>query len=216
MQNIVQKNNVHLHGQIAEPFIHSHTSHGMKIFSTKIKVNRLSGFLDMIPLMVPEELLYGNWKEHSQVGMFVSVFGSIRSFSAEVDGRTRLHVFVYADVIGLDTRQKWANNVSLDGYICKAPIYRRTPRDMEICDTMLAVNRKHGKRSYIPVIYWDELARSASHCSVGDMIRLDGRIQSREYTKILSDGTTEHRTCYEISAQSLQVLKEAETKSVRI
>lgn len=216
MQNISQINNAHLSGQITEPFMLNHTSHGVNIFSTKIKVKRLSGCFDVIPVMVPEYVLYGDWRVNNPVGMFASAWGSIRSFNAKTDGRTRVNIFVYVDNITLNARSIWRNYISFYGYLCKPPTYRRTPRNARICDTMLVVNREHGKRSYIPAICWDELAENASRCSVGDLISLGGRIQSREYTKRFPDGTAKQRVCYEVSAESFLVVKDTKKIGVRI
>ena len=75
------------------------------------------------------------------------------------------------------------NQIYLDGYICKPPVYRKTPLGKEVADLLIAVNRPYGKSDYIPCICWGRNARFVSSFEVGNHIQIWGRIQSREYTK---------------------------------
>ena len=100
--------------------------------------------------------------------------------------------------------QEKSNAIFLDGYICKPPVYRKTPLGREIADLLIAVNRPYGKSDYIPCICWGRNARYASAFQVGGHVLIWGRIQSREYVKRLSEEETEKRTAYEISVSKLE------------
>ena len=68
-----------------------------------------------------------------------------------------------------------ANEIFLEGFVCKKPNYRKTPFGREIADVMLAVNRPYGKADYIPCIVWGRNARYVESLEVGECIRLYGR-----------------------------------------
>ena len=95
----------------------------------------------------------------------------------------------------------------MEGYICKQPVYRKTPLGREIADLLLAVNRPYGKSDYIPCICWGRNARYASGFEVGEHVQVLGRIQSRDYVKKISELETETRTAYEVSVSKLECLE---------
>ena len=96
------------------------------------------------------------------------------------------------------------NDVVLEGPICREPTYRRTPLGREICDVMLAIPRAFRRGDYLPCILWGRTALEASRCHTRDILQIQGRLQSRIYTKITENGS-EERTAYEISALTVQI-----------
>ena len=146
----------------------------------------------MKPFFLPEE--------NSQL----LVTGQVRSYNKVVDGAGRLMVTLFAQSLALSPDNDTLNRVTLTGALCKPPIYRSTPFGREICDMMLAVNRAFGKSDYIPCIAWGRNAQYASRFSVGDRVRLTGRLQSREYQKLLENGEYLLRNAYEVSCFTLE------------
>lgn len=197
-----------LEGRIISGFTFSHELFGEKFYMTMIEVMRLSGTKDVIPVMISERLINVN---ANCFGAFVRILGQFRSYNKHEHDRNRLvlsifakEVFVFDDKwVGSDT-----NEIYLEGYICKPPVYREAPLEREISDLLIAVNRPYGKSDYIPCICWGRNARFASGLEVGTRLRMQGRIQSREYVKRLSDTEGETRTAYEVSIQRMEVVNE--------
>lgn len=197
---IIENNQILLTGTIATPFSFSHESHGEKFYITYLSVMRFSGNQDLIPVMVSDRLtdttkdLTGEWAR---------VEGSYRSQNFDANGKRKLVLNAFAasfDVSG-DFEKDDENDVYLEGFVCKPPVYRVTPLGREIADLLIAVNRPYGKSDYIPCIFWGRNARFASTCDVGTKLIVYGRIQSREYTKYVGEGVEhEIRTAYEVSA----------------
>ena len=100
------------------------------------------------------------------------------------------------------------NQIFLDGFICKKPVYRMTPLGREIADILLAVNRAYGKSDYIPCICWGRNARYAGSLEVGGHIQLWGRIQSRQYQKRVSEDEVVNRVAYEISVSKIECIED--------
>jgi single-stranded DNA-binding protein len=139
------------------------------------------------------------------------VNGQFRSYNRHEEDRNRLVLSVFAREISFVEEEldgAKTNNILLDGYICKAPVYRKTPLGREIADLLLAVNRPYGKSDYIPCICWGRNARYASSFEVGEHVQVLGRIQSREYVKKLSEVETEKRVAYEVSVSKLECVGE--------
>ena len=169
-----------------------------------LEVSRLSEQSDIIPLMISERLL--NVGE-DYIGCTVEATGQFRSYNRHEGTRNRLVLSVVVREISFMeefTDYTKTNQIFLDGYICKIPIYRKTPLGREIADILLAVNRPYGKSDYIPCIAWGRNARYASGFEVGARVRIWGRVQSREYTKKLSDSECEKRVAYEVSVSKLE------------
>jgi len=163
-------------------------------------VNRLSSQQDMIPVTIPDELI----KEHNiKDGTELTIKGQYRSYNKLINGRSKLMLTVVAKEVMDKAPIDNPNIVELSGYICKAPVYRTTPFNREIADVLLAVNRVFAKSDYIPTIAWGRNARMVQEMAVGEKLNLSGRIQSREYTKRLENGTTETRQAYEVSINQL-------------
>lgn len=175
-----------------------------------VKVKRLSESYDIIPVMVSERLLdvTGNY-----IGAYICVNGQFRSYNRHEERKNRLVLSVFArEVEFLEDLEESSrtNQIFLDGYICKEPIYRRTPLGREIADVLLAVNRPYGKSDYIPCICWGRNARYASSFRVGERCAIWGRIQSREYMKKLDEDNVEKRVAFEVSVSKLELVCEEE------
>ena len=184
---VIENNQVTIMGEIVSDFSFSHEIFGEGFYLADIRVKRLSESYDEIPLMVSERLLdvKGDYK-----GMYVSVNGQFRSYNRHEERKNRLVLSVFArEIAFVDEVEESAksNQIYLDGYICKEPIYRKTPLGREIADVLLAVNRPYGKSDYIPCICWGRNARYANQFKVGERCAIWGRIQSREYMKKLSE-----------------------------
>ena len=105
-----------------------------------------------------------------------------------------------------------SNEVVLNGYICKKPIYRQTPFGREIADILLAVNRAYNKSDYIPCIAWGRNARFCQNLEIGTEIKVIGRVQSRTYEKKFEDGTSETRIAYEVSIGSMEIINKDDSE----
>ena len=201
---VIENNQVTVMGEIVSNFTYSHEIFGEGFYMVDVKVQRLSESFDIIPVMVSERLIdvHGDYK-----GMMICVNGQFRSYNRHEERRNRLVLSVFArEVEFIDSLEESAksNMIFLDGYICKEPIYRKTPLGREIADLLLAVNRPYGKSDYIPCICWGRNARYASAFQVGGHVLIWGRIQSREYVKKISEEETQKRIAYEISVSKLE------------
>lgn len=189
-----------------EPKI-SHQIEGENFYEFMVEVERLSKIKDLIPVTVSERTLLGR---SLKVGDFVKVSGEYRSYNKLLDEKSRLILHLFAkelDVLQDEKQQTFVNEVKLTGYVCKEPIYRKTPFDREICDVLLAVNRpSFHKSDYVPCIMWGRNARFMANQGIGCKIDLVGRIQSREYTKVLEDGSSVSKIAYEVSCQRIALL----------
>ena len=173
----------------------SHENHGKKFYRFTLEVPRLSGTVDLLPIVAEESIL--NSMDLSG-GEMITVTGQIRSHNVRSDGIRRLLIFVFATSIICEDGEP-INDVVIQGPLCKDPVYRRTPLGREICDVMLAVPRAFSRADYLPCILWGRTALEASNCHTRDIVRIYGRLQSRIYTKVTEEGS-EERTAYEISA----------------
>ena len=205
---VIENNQVTVMGEIVSDFSFSHEIFGEGFYLVDMKVKRLSESYDVIPLMVSERLIDvdGDYK-----GMFVSVNGQFRSYNRHEERKNRLVLSVFArEIEFVETVEESSktNQIYLDGYICKEPIYRKTPLGREIADILLAVNRPYGKSDYIPCICWGRNARYANHFKVGERCAVWGRIQSREYMKKLSEEEVEKRVAFEVSVSKLELMEE--------
>lgn len=206
--NNIENNQVTICGEIAGELVFSHEVYGEKFYLTDVLVRRLSGACDAIPITVSERLIDVT---QNYIGQYVCVSGQFRSYNRHDEKKNRLVLSVFAQE--LEFAEKLMDNVNqifLDGYICREPIYRKTPLGREIADMIVAVNRSYGKSDYIPCIAWGRNARYASCLDVGTNIKVCGRIQSREYQKRISDTETETRVAYEVSVSKVEVVDETD------
>ncbi len=204
---IIENNQVTIMGEIASPFIFSHEVYGEGFYMVDVHVKRLSNSEDNIPLMISERLIDVS---QDYTGEFIMVNGQFRSYNRHDEQKNRLVLSVFVrevEFIEEELDGAKTNNIFLDGYICKLPVYRKTPLGREIADLLLAVNRPYGKSDYIPCICWGRNARFASGFEVGEHVQIIGRIQSREYIKKLTETETEKRVAYEVSVSKLECLE---------
>lgn len=199
------ENQIILRGALTELPQFSHENHGKRFYRMVLSVARLSGTEDLLPVVAEERVL--NAVDLSG-GSMLRIEGQIRSHNIRQDGTRRLLIFVFASCITAEEGE-CVNDVILCGPLCRAPVYRRTPLGREICDVMLAVPRAFHRADYLPCILWGRIAQQAAPRAVGDVLRICGRLQSREYTKLTPKGT-ETRTAYEISALSAQIIERTE------
>ena len=201
---IIENNQVTIMGKVATEFSFSHEVFGEGFYMVEVEVNRLSNSEDRIPLMISERLIDVT---QDYTGEYIMVHGQFRSYNRYEEQKNRLVLSVFVREISFMEEEPdgtKTNSIWLDGYICKEPIYRKTPLGREIADLLLAVNRPYGKSDYIPCICWGRNARYASGFEVGEHVQLLGRIQSREYVKRISDTETEKRVAYEVSVSKLE------------
>ena len=162
-------------------------------------MQRLSGQADIIPIVVNKKLLVLN---EITMGKLISVKGQFRSHNQILDGKRKLVLMVFAKEVGEFDQEQNSNVIELEGYICKPAIYRTTPFAREICDVLIAVNRNYNKSDYIPCIAWGTNAQIVSNLSVADKLKIQGRVQSRNYNKAVGDDVVT-KTAYEVSISKL-------------
>lgn len=193
-------------GKIASDFTFSHQVFGEGFYTLELVVKRLSDSEDRIPLMVSERLIDVT---QNYEGEYIQVQGQFRSYNRHEEKKNRLVLSVFVRELSFVDEiddSMITNQIFLDGYICKPPVYRKTPLGREIADLLLAVNRPYGKSDYIPCICWGRNARYASAFEVGGHVLIWGRIQSRDYMKKVSETESEKRTAYEISVSKLEYM----------
>ena len=181
----------------------SHENHGKNFYRFSLEVPRLSGTVDVLPVITNEALL--NELDLSG-GSMLTVCGQVRSHNIRENGIRRLMIFVFATGIVAEEGDP-INEVTVSGPLCKEPIYRRTPLGREICDVMLAVPRIFRRADYLPCMLWGRTAQELSECHVRDRVQIFGRLQSRPYTKLTEEGPVE-RVAYEISALTADILEQ--------
>lgn len=203
---IIENNQVTIIGEVASEFVFSHEVFGEGFYMVDVLVRRLSNSDDRIPLMISERLI----DVHQDYrGEYIMVAGQFRSYNQHEEQKNRLVLSVFVREVSFVEEEidgAKTNTILLDGYICKKPIYRKTPLGREIADLLLAVNRPYGKSDYIPCICWGRNARYASGFEVGEHVQIIGRIQSREYVKKITEMETEKRIAYEVSVSKLECI----------
>jgi len=222
-KGIPEQNNIaKISGVIANKPVFSHEAFGERFFSFGVNCKRTSGMLDTIQVLLSEHLFP---VESLKEGQYVYTEGQFRSHNLMLEnGRSQLRLVLFAakfstvdgsgKLTGPDFGEDFetpsfsedVNEIVLDGFICKPPIYRLTPMKREIADVMLAVNRSYNKSDYIPCVSWGRNAKFCGRCAVGDRIVITGRIQSRSYQKTLPNGNVENRVAYEVSCSSFELL----------
>lgn len=206
-------NKAFVSGRIEAEFEYSHEVMWEKFYRTRVRVKRLSGTEDLVPIMVSDFLIEQEMMKKSLEGKWVEVAGQFRSHNKEgKDGRKHLELFLFVTAINIyeneDELEEVTNSnlIFLDGYLCKPPVLRETPLGRQITDLFIAVNRAYGKSDYIPCIAWGRVAQWVSECEVGNRVQLYGKIQSREYFKRYSKDSEagEFKSAYEISVMRIQ------------
>lgn len=221
--NYSDNNHLILVGKVTSDKVFSHEIYGEKFYSFDLSVPRLSGNDDIIPITISERLLM---EEDLAIGKKVVIEGQFRSYNSYENERNRLVLTVFAKEIKFAENQEEeievskdnsTNEVLLNGFICKTPIYRQTPFGREISDLLLAVNRAYNKSDYIPCIAWGRNARFCQNIPVGTEVKILGRVQSRKYEKKYEDGTVQVKVAYEVSVSSLEIInKDDEEKTADV
>lgn len=203
MNELNNNNKVILVGTIISKFTYSHEVFGEKFYMVNLSVERKSGTADIIPLMISERTIDVT---ADFIGCVVKVEGYYRSYNHHDGKKHYLKLSVFVTEIE-DAGQLGDNNVIvLEGFLCKKPVYRKTPMGRDITDFLFAVNRAYGKSDYIPCIAWGRNAGYMSKFDIGTKLRVEGRIQSRTYNKKLSENEFEERTAYEVSVNKFAIL----------
>lgn len=213
LDKVIENNQVNIIGEVVSEFKFSHEVFGEGFYLVDVSVNRLSEMVDIIPLMISERLLDVT-KDYR--GMKIEVSGQFRSYNRHEDTRNKLILSIFVRELQfleddeMPEEQSKANQIFLDGFVCKPPTYRKTPLGREIADILIAVNRPYGKSDYIPCIAWGRNARYAAGIEVGGHLQIQGRVQSREYTKKISDEEVEKRVAYEVSVCKIDIVDDEE------
>ena len=198
MRTSWNENHAVLRGTAAAEPVFSHTNHGVDFFLFPLTVPRLSGTEDRLNVVAPAPLLADF---PLTPGRQVEVAGEVRTFNNRTGPGSRLVITLLARAL-TETEEPPCNQLTLSGVLCKPPILRRTPLGREICDLMLAVNRRYGRADYLPCIAWGALAQRCAGLAVGDGVALEGRLQSRLYQKVV-EGAVQERTAFEVSVTTL-------------
>ena len=198
-------NTITLRGSLQELPQFSHENHGKQFYRFILEVPRLSGAVDLLPVIADKELLN---EIDPTAGALLTVTGQIRSHNLRTESKRHLLIFVFATTIIAEDGVP-VNDVVIDGILCKEPIYRRTPLGREICDIMLAVPRAFRRADYLPCILWGRTAQEIARGYTGNRVHIEGRLQSRTYTKLTENGP-EERIAYEISGLSAALTDEPE------
>lgn len=197
-------NHIRLCGTLDSAPVFSHENHGRQFYSFFLAVERLSGTLDRLRVLADRTLL---GEADCAWGERVLVTGQVRSYNQVTETGRHLIISVLAESLELSDEEP-DDRVTLTGTLCRDPVYRRTPLGREICDGMLAVSRSCRRTDYLPCIFWGRTARQIAGLTAGARITLTGRLQSREYVKVLPEGASERRTAYEISAVTAELTRD--------
>lgn len=206
MENYNENNNIKIGGMVVSEPEFSHELYEEKFYRFYIETKRLSNYTDKLPVIVSERLVQIDALKN---GDLLEIVGQFRSYNQLIDNRSKLVLSIFAkEVEKVDNEDILTlNEATFIGYICKNPIYRKTPLGREIADVLIAVNRSYKKSDYIPCILWGRNAKFCETLSVGSMVKLTGRIQSRNYEKKLEDGTVIPKVAYEVSISKFSIAK---------
>lgn len=214
VDNLISTNRVYIEGVVAADLTFSHEMYGEGFYNLRVQVPRLSETSDYLPMTVSERLLSN---VDVSVGKMIKIEGQLRSYNKFIDGANRLILTIFArDIKSIEEISKSPNQIFLDGFICKAPVFRTTPFGREITDLLVAVNRPYNKSDYIPAIAWGRNARFSNMLEVGSHIKLWGRIQSRDYEKKLSEENIIKKTAFEVSVSKMEKVDEEKAEQENI
>lgn len=217
VDKIIETNMVRIVGRVISDKEFSHEMYGEKFYVFELEVPRLSSSVDVLPITISERLLFNI---EFNLDQYVIIEGQLRSYNRYINTNNKLVLTIFAREIFVPDEEELAdilkkpNEIYLDGYICKKPVYRTTPFGREITDILLAVNRPYNKSDYIPCIAWGRNARFCENLAVGDHIKLWGRIQSREYQKRLATGDVESKVAFEVSMSKLEFMENENNRTL--
>lgn len=198
----MESNLAEICGAVLTELKFSHKTYGEIFYTFVLGIERRSGYIDEINIMVSERLIFDN---PPRINDYIEIKGQVRTYNELLAGRNKLNVVVFAKEIYTSENFGYNENyVYLEGFLCKEPVKRTSPLGRDICDLMLAVNRMYNKSDYVPCIAWGRNAGYAESLSVGTKLSIEGRIQSREYRKKLEDGTSETRKAFEVSIVKIE------------
>lgn len=202
-QDLRQNNTINVIGEILSDYELSHEVYGEKFYNFELGTSRLSNTSDILPVTISERLIEN---DKFKKGVIVNIAGQIRSYNNFTSQKNKLVLTIFTKDISIaeENDNINPNQVILNGFICKPPVYRKTPFGREIADILLAVNRSYNKSDYIPSIAWGRNAKFAANLNVGDNIKIWGRMQSRTYQKKYETGEIIEKTAYEVSISKLE------------
>ena len=134
LDKVIENNRVSNIGEVVSEFEFSYEVFGEGFYLVNVSVNRLSDMVDIIPLMISERLVDVT-KDYR--GRKIEVSGQFRSYNRHEELKNRLVLSVFVreiEFIEEETEEMKSNQILLDGYICKDPIYRKTPLGREFAD----------------------------------------------------------------------------------
>ena len=210
MENLITNNYAAAVGDLQSEFSYSHESYGECFYSFTIRIPRLSDSADIITVTASERILCD---EDYKIGDRIKITGQFRSYNNYTDVGNKLILTLFAKTIEKAPDERYMNEIELNGFLCKQPVYRTTPFGREITDMLLAVNRTHNKSDYIPCIVWGRNAKFAQKLNVGDNIIVSGRMQSREYQKKVEDDVIT-KTAYEVSVSKIETENQPKINSI--
>lgn len=204
----IENNTVTIIGKVASKLNFSHEVYGEGFFNFMLEVPRLSDVNDLLPVTISERLIQNIQFEE---GVCFEIEGQFRSYNSYNNESNKLMLTVFArDIKPVEdmSKVKNPNQIFLNGFVCKKPIYRTTPFGREICDVLLAVNRQYNKSDYIPCIAWGRNARYSENINVGENIKVWGRVQSRNYQKKLENNQVVNKVAYEVSVIKMEIVSD--------
>ena len=202
----MENNNVKISGKIISDLKLSHEVYGEKFYKFYIKSERLSNQEDILPVIISERML--NLDELSK-DKNVRINGQFRSYNKQGENGNKLVLSVFVKDIDFiqDEDSLTLNDANFIGYVCKNPIYRKTPLGREIADVLIAVNRTYKKSDYIPCILWGRNAKFCENVEVGTKVKINGRVQSRNYEKKINETNIIKNTAYEVSVSKFAIFE---------
>lgn len=214
-ESLLDNNLVTVSGKIYSDPVVSHEVYGETFYNFTLEIPRLSSSEDKVPITVSERLIE---IKKIKVGQRVMLDGQFRSYNNYKSNGNKLILTVFARDIKFisEDEDEGKNSIFLNGFLCKKPIYRTTPFGREISDILLAINRNYGKSDYIPCIAWGRNARYTNSFTLGENVKVWGRIQSREYQKKLDSGEVDTRIAYEVSVSKLEICEDESDKDKEV
>lgn len=196
---------IHVSGTVVGNLVFDHVTHDDKIYKGYIKVDRTHSVnSDTLMFFVNENIIdvAADWD-----GYWLDINGSLRAYRISENSEKKAYkAIIYAHELASEiAAAEDCNTVELKGDIVSEPKLRTTPSGKVICDFMLSVERPHSKTDWIPCIAWGRDAKYISgELEEGTKIEVKGRLQSRQFSKVLSDGTVSHRIVYEVCVQKFK------------